>query len=111
MEIENRVVTGKSQETHERMEKIVQELLELLGEVPLERSVREGGDTGAPVVLAQPSNAASLAFQKAAGLLIQQFPHPSPLPGGEGISRNEVQGIFPSPSGRGLGEGNQGISQ
>ena len=35
----------------------------LLGEIPIEIAVREGGDLGTPVVLASPQSAASIAFK------------------------------------------------
>ncbi len=39
----------------------------LLGQIPLELPVREGGDTGAPVVVAHPELAAAVAFREVAG--------------------------------------------
>jgi ATP-binding protein involved in chromosome partitioning len=44
-----------------------------LGEIPLERKVREGGDAGTPVVFSDAAHPASAAFQKAADLLVQQL--------------------------------------
>jgi ATP-binding protein involved in chromosome partitioning len=34
----------------------------LLGQIPLDQEVREGGDVGLPVVLARPSSPASVAL-------------------------------------------------
>jgi len=41
----------------------------LLGEVPLVRAVREGGDVGDPIVVADPDNEAALVFTEMARLL------------------------------------------
>ncbi|HUH89035.1 MAG TPA: P-loop NTPase, partial [Lysobacter sp.] len=38
----------------------------LLGSLPLERAIREQGDAGVPVVLAQPHSAAAKAYRDAA---------------------------------------------
>jgi ATP-binding protein involved in chromosome partitioning len=43
-----------------------------LGRIPLYEPVRKGGDTGAPVVLAEPQSAASLAIIAAADRVAQQ---------------------------------------
>ena len=43
-----------------------------LGEVPLEQDVREGGDDGRPVVLAEPESAAAQAFRQIARETAQQ---------------------------------------
>ena len=40
--------------------------VELLGQIPLEDIVREGGDTGAPVVMASPASLTGIAFRQAA---------------------------------------------
>jgi len=40
-----------------------------LGEVPLDASVRQAGDAGEPVVLAQPEGPVARAFQEIAGRL------------------------------------------
>jgi ATP-binding protein involved in chromosome partitioning len=40
--------------------------VELLGQIPIEPSIREGGDTGKPAVLAFPDSATGQAFQHAA---------------------------------------------
>jgi ATP-binding protein involved in chromosome partitioning len=41
----------------------------LLGQIPIDQQVREGGDSGLPVVLAAPDSAASLALQGIADIL------------------------------------------
>jgi len=41
----------------------------LLGQIPIDQQVREGGDSGLPVVLAAPDSAASLALQGVADAL------------------------------------------
>jgi ATP-binding protein involved in chromosome partitioning len=46
----------------------------LLGEIPLDQSVREGGDEGRPVVISHPESAAAAAFQKAAERLRDVVP-------------------------------------
>jgi ATP-binding protein involved in chromosome partitioning len=38
----------------------------LLGQIPLDTQLREGGDAGAPIVLAQPSSAAGQALNEIA---------------------------------------------
>ena len=48
-----------------------------LGEIPLERKVREGGDQGLPVVHSDAAHPASIAFQKAADMLAQQLTEPA----------------------------------
>ena len=45
----------------------------LLGQVPLVIGLREGGDVGLPVVVADPSNEASVAFVEIARLLTEEF--------------------------------------
>jgi ATP-binding protein involved in chromosome partitioning len=40
--------------------------VELLGQIPIETTVREGGDTGAPVVLSRPDSVTGQAFKHAA---------------------------------------------
>jgi ATP-binding protein involved in chromosome partitioning len=41
----------------------------LLGQVPIDQSVREGGDAGAPVVLAAPGSPAAVALRGVADAL------------------------------------------
>jgi ATP-binding protein involved in chromosome partitioning len=43
----------------------------LLGQIPLEPAVREGGDTGQPVVVDDPSSEAAEAFQSIAGEIVK----------------------------------------
>lgn len=45
----------------------------LLGQVPLEMPVREGGDNGRPVVIAAPDNPAAVAFRAIAGKVAQRI--------------------------------------
>src|SRR5262245_6616664 len=45
----------------------------LLGQVPLEMPVREGGDSGRPVVVAAPDNPAAVAFRAIAGKVAQRI--------------------------------------
>jgi ATP-binding protein involved in chromosome partitioning len=41
----------------------------LLGQIPIDQAVREGGDVGAPVVLAAPDSPASVALNNVAAAL------------------------------------------
>ncbi|MFN1835621.1 P-loop NTPase [Balneola sp. MJW-20] len=53
---------------------LAQELnVPVLGEIPLEQTVREGGDNGKPIVLADKDSAAATAFMEAAGNMEQQL--------------------------------------
>ena len=45
-----------------------------LGEIPLSQEVREGGDHGTPVVIANPENPASIAIRKIANSLQEILP-------------------------------------
>ncbi|MDQ7844872.1 MAG: P-loop NTPase, partial [Armatimonadota bacterium] len=49
----------------------------LLGEIPLDPAVREGGDTGRPIVLARPRSPAAAAFRAAAEKLRNAVPVPA----------------------------------
>lgn len=49
----------------------------LFGEIPLDQSVREGGDAGRPVVLTHPDSPAAMAFRKAAERLSAAVPLPA----------------------------------
>ncbi len=49
----------------------VQFQVPFLGEIPLDRRIREGGDKGAPIVLSDPDSPAGLAFSQAAGSLME----------------------------------------
>ncbi len=42
-----------------------------LGEIPLDRRIREGGDKGTPIVLSEPDSPAGRAFLQAAESLIE----------------------------------------
>jgi ATP-binding protein involved in chromosome partitioning len=54
--------------------KIEQEFgVPLLGQVPIEIAVREGGDTGRPVVLTAPDSEAARAFLDVAGKIAQRI--------------------------------------
>jgi ATP-binding protein involved in chromosome partitioning len=44
----------------------------LLGQIPIDQRVREGGDAGSPVVLAAPESAAARALQSVADTLAQR---------------------------------------
>jgi len=46
----------------------------LLGQIPLDGAIREGGDRGIPIVKAQPSSTATAEFKKIAQSLIQSLP-------------------------------------
>jgi ATP-binding protein involved in chromosome partitioning len=46
----------------------------LLGQIPLEPAVREGGDIGEPVIVASPTSAAAVAFRSLAERVAQQGP-------------------------------------
>jgi len=48
----------------------------LLGEIPLDPAIREGGDAGVPVVLSQPDGPAARAFRAAAERLMRRLPVP-----------------------------------
>ena len=45
----------------------------VLGEIPLEQTVREGGDNGKPIVLEEQHSAAATAFLEATGNMEQQL--------------------------------------
>jgi ATP-binding protein involved in chromosome partitioning len=44
----------------------------LLGQIPIDQAVREGGDSGLPVILAEPGSAASAAIGSVADALAQR---------------------------------------
>src|SRR5690606_10554557 len=60
----------------------------LLGQVPLDVTIREGGDTGLPVVLGQPDSAGATALRAVARQLAQR---------GRGLAGRKL-GITPSPA-------------
>jgi ATP-binding protein involved in chromosome partitioning len=47
-----------------------------LGELPLVRELREGGDEASPIVAANPSHRVSVAFQSIAAKVIDELEHP-----------------------------------
>ena len=49
----------------------------LLGQIPLVPALREGGDDGAPIVVAHPDDEAAVAFRAIAATLDAQVPRPS----------------------------------
>jgi ATP-binding protein involved in chromosome partitioning len=54
---------------------LAQELgVPLLGQVPLEIDLREGGDAGAPVTVTHPTCAAAAAFDEIASVIARQGP-------------------------------------
>lgn len=52
----------------------------LLGKVPLELSVREGGDSGAPAVLQAPESPSGRALLEVAARVVQELREPAALP-------------------------------
>jgi ATP-binding protein involved in chromosome partitioning len=52
---------------------------ELLGEVPLEIPVREGGDSGVPIVVGQPESPAAVALREIAEAVIARVEAPAPV--------------------------------
>jgi ATP-binding protein involved in chromosome partitioning len=58
--------------------------VELLGQIPLERLVREGGDSGEPAIIGRPDSDSAVAFQKlaqviAARLVVLNYAKPEPF--------------------------------
>ena len=45
----------------------------VLGGLPLQRDIREQGDAGVPIVVAQPASAASLAYRETARALLARL--------------------------------------
>ena len=52
----------------------------LLGQVPLISAIREGGDTGVPIVVGQPQSAAADTFREIAQTLLQRLARPAAPP-------------------------------
>ena len=50
----------------------------LLGQVPILPSIREGGDSGEPVVVSEPRGAAAEVFRQIADALLAQLARPAP---------------------------------
>ncbi|WP_072805492.1 Mrp/NBP35 family ATP-binding protein [Rhodococcoides yunnanense] len=61
--------SGGGQDVSDRLTKAVGAKVPLLGQVPLEEAVREGGDDGMPIVLGHPESAAAQALETIAGKL------------------------------------------
>ncbi|MDR2567255.1 MAG: Mrp/NBP35 family ATP-binding protein [Bifidobacteriaceae bacterium] len=60
---------GGGRQVAENLSSAVGSEVPLLGQIPLDQALREGGDTGSPVVASAPDSAAATAFRKiAAGL-------------------------------------------
>jgi ATP-binding protein involved in chromosome partitioning len=54
---------GGGEETANRLSNLVGADVPLLGKIPFDIALREGGDTGNPVVLAKPESPAALEFE------------------------------------------------
>ena len=48
--------------------------ISLLGQIPLEASLREGGDVGAPIIVTHPESEAAMAFTQLAATIVAQGP-------------------------------------
>ena len=58
-----------------------------LGRIPLDPAIREGGDVGKPIVVADPGSPQTKAFQGVASALRQQVEEPSGGPSGSSLSQ------------------------
>ncbi|QNG18080.1 Mrp/NBP35 family ATP-binding protein [Rhodococcus triatomae] len=58
--------SGGGQAVAERLTRAVGAQVPLLGQIPLEQAVREGGDSGLPIVLGQPESPAAVALREVA---------------------------------------------
>ncbi|SNS88542.1 Mrp/NBP35 family ATP-binding protein [Rhodococcoides kyotonense] len=58
--------TGGGQDVSDRLTKAVGAKVPLLGQIPLDTAVREGGDAGTPIVLAAPETPAAQALESVA---------------------------------------------
>lgn len=58
--------SGGGQDVSDRLTKAVGAKVPLLGQIPLDTAVREGGDAGTPIVLAQPETPAAQALESVA---------------------------------------------
>ncbi|OZE98025.1 MULTISPECIES: Mrp/NBP35 family ATP-binding protein [Nocardiaceae] len=58
--------SGGGQDVSDRLTKAVGAKVPLLGQIPLDTAVREGGDAGTPIVLAQPETPAAQALEAVA---------------------------------------------
>lgn len=61
--------SGGGQVVADRLTRAVGATVPLLGQIPLEQAVREGGDTGLPIVLGAPDSPAGVALRKIADSL------------------------------------------
>ncbi|NLE80182.1 MAG: Mrp/NBP35 family ATP-binding protein [Rhodococcus sp.] len=61
--------SGGGQEVSDRLTKAVGAKVPLLGQIPLEQGVREGGDSGQPIVLSNPDSPAATALREVADKL------------------------------------------
>jgi ATP-binding protein involved in chromosome partitioning len=61
--------SGGGQTVADRLTRAVGAQVPLLGQIPLEQSVREGGDAGVPIVLSEPDSAAGAALRSIADKL------------------------------------------
>ena len=61
--------SGGGQIVADRLTRAVGAQVPLLGQIPLEQSVREGGDAGVPIVLSEPDSAAGAALRSIADKL------------------------------------------
>ncbi len=64
--------------------------LPFLGRIPMEARVREGGDTGRPVVVTAPESPAGQAFSQVAGVIAQQVSVAAMMAQGNMISINTI---------------------
>ncbi len=58
--------SGGGQDVSDRLTKAVGAKVPLLGQIPLDTAVREGGDNGTPIVLSHPETPAALALESVA---------------------------------------------
>ncbi|CCQ15440.1 putative Mrp family protein [Rhodococcus sp. AW25M09] len=61
--------SGGGQDVSDRLTKAVGASVPLLGQIPLDTAVREGGDAGMPIVLSDPESPAALALEAVAAKL------------------------------------------
>lgn len=64
--------SGGGETLARRLSSTMQKDVPLLGSIPLEVALREGGDAGSPIVLQDPENPASQALNDIAGSLVHQ---------------------------------------
>jgi ATP-binding protein involved in chromosome partitioning len=61
---------GGGEETSKRLSQLIGGDVPLLGKIPFSPELREGGDAGAPVVIASPESASAKAIQEVVNKLI-----------------------------------------